>query len=262
MTTTTLKKLAEVTQYYFHAYGMTRKGGYGDDGKHTYWIRYSDYAALLQEVETYKRAKQENDERFMLERDEARQEVETLRQQNKSLTYDLFHATAHNGYARQEALEEAAKVCTDHIAWLRHTDVGGVNAKRIQTAETLLDAIRALQHTGEVPGPRDDKEMSTLADARLQTLEKRTVETYALRREVARYRWVSLAKEQPGGHIGKFLVTNNINARDAFGHMSHLWLVSMIHPQQDGSFMAFSECDTKIGNLTHWRAALEDGETP
>ena len=42
-------------------------------------------------------------------------------------------------HARQEALEEAAKVCTDHIAWLRQYD-----AEKMRTAATLLDAIRAL----------------------------------------------------------------------------------------------------------------------
>lgn len=44
--------------------------------------------ALNREAEAYKRAKAENDERFMIERDEARAEVTRLNRENKTLTED------------------------------------------------------------------------------------------------------------------------------------------------------------------------------
>jgi hypothetical protein len=48
------------------------------------------------------------------------------------------------------------------------------------------------------------------------------------------------------------LVTNSICARNAFGHMSHVWLVMMIHDQPGGGVCAFTEGDQKIHGLTHW----------
>lgn len=48
------------------------------------------------------------------------------------------------------------------------------------------------------------------------------------------------------------LVTNNIEARDAVGTMSHVWFVRMVHKQGDGTFLAFSESDVKIHGLTHY----------
>jgi hypothetical protein len=55
------------------------------------------------------------------------------------------------------------------------------------------------------------------------------------------------------------LVTNNIAARDAFGHYSHVWLTSLVQRKESGVFVAFAEpSDQLIENLTHWRPALPE----
>lgn len=78
--------------------------------------------------------------------------------------------------------------------------------------------------------------------------------------------WIPLAEHLPPEDGPKVLVTNNMGARNAFGHMSHVWLVSMVHKIEPGEetihgedklakwgrFMAFSEFDNVIANLTHW----------
>lgn len=64
---------------------------------------------------------------------------------------------------------------------------------------------------------------------------------------------------------GPILVTNNPQARDAHGNMSHLWLTRMIH-QSGGEYTAF--CDgsmNKVRCLTHYMVVLpptqsEEGE--
>lgn len=48
---------------------------------------------------------------------------------------------------------------------------------------------------------------------------------------------------------GPLLVTNNPDARTAFGDMSHCWVVSMVHKEDDGSYSAFIEGWTKIHSL-------------
>jgi hypothetical protein len=60
----------------------------------------------------------------------------------------LLQVQGERDRIRQETLEEAAKVCANHLAWLSYTNIGGVNAEKMRTASTLLDAIRAL---GEKP---------------------------------------------------------------------------------------------------------------
>lgn len=77
--------------------------------------------------------------------------------------------------------------------------------------------------------------------------------------------WVSLAERQPPKDCARLLVTNNITARDAYDHFCHLWLVHMVHKQDDGSFAAFDDHDRKIHGLTHWRYAVPEEssvETP
>lgn len=65
--------------------------------------------------------------------------------------------------------------------------------------------------------------------------------------------WVSTDNELPSPEDdGKVLVTNNIGAKDAFGHMSHVWAVYMIHKESDGIFTAFDEADRQIMGITHW----------
>lgn len=72
--------------------------------------------------------------------------------------------------------------------------------------------------------------------------------------------WVPIAEARPESHR-RLLVTNNINARDAFGRMSHVWLVRMIHEPSETDhehegWIAFDDSDRIIESLTHWRYAL------
>lgn len=85
--------------------------------------------------------------------------------------------------------------------------------------------------------------------------------------------WISFSDQLPDRtHTHPMiLVTNNIEARDSFGHMSHIWLVSMIHTHETqhrfnnyviaeaGEITAFENTsDTRIRNLTHWRPAVPE----
>jgi hypothetical protein len=75
--------------------------------------------------------------------------------------------------------------------------------------------------------------------------------------------WIRIDKCVPPKESGFLLVTNNIGARDAFGHMSHIWLVSLIFPQFAGGFSAYAEpSDRRVENLTHWRPAIPEEWKP
>ena len=51
------------------------------------------------------------------------------------------------------------------------------------------------------------------------------------------------------------IVTNNINARDAFGNMSHVWLTDFIH-YSEGQYSTFIDGGCKRAEyLTHWKYA-------
>lgn len=72
--------------------------------------------------------------------------------------------------------------------------------------------------------------------------------------------WIPLAEGTlpPTTPHPKILVTNNLPARGAYGFMSHVWLVNMVHhDSRDGSWVAY-EGDTKLWGLTHWRYALPE----
>lgn len=74
-------------------------------------------------------------------------------------------------------------------------------------------------------------------------------------------KWTALADKLPRENCPRLLVTNNINARDAFGHHCHIWLTYMVHLQSDGLYSAYSDSDQRIHNVTHWRYAVpEDAE--
>lgn len=66
--------------------------------------------------------------------------------------------------------------------------------------------------------------------------------------------WVKCSERLPEEHSGKILVTNNLEARDAFGHMSHIWLVQMIHDGgEEFGWFAFDDYDNRAPqNITHW----------
>ena len=50
------------------------------------------------------------------------------------------------------------------------------------------------------------------------------------------------------------IVTNNINAVDAHGEMSHVWLTSFVTRSEKSGYVTF-DADSKIMNLTHWKYA-------
>jgi len=49
----------------------------------------------------------------------------------------------------------------------------------------------------------------------------------------------------------KVLVTNNINSRDSYGQMSHVWCVNMVH-EDGGDFCAFAQDNRKIWGLKYY----------
>ena len=81
-----------------------------------------------------------------------------------------------------------------------------------------------------------------------------------------KFEWINCHKQMPPERCGKIFVTNNIRARDAFGHMSHVWLVSMLHRYEEGDktihdqdaiaeygqFTAFNDGDSRLCFITHW----------
>ncbi len=93
--------------------------------------------------------------------------------------------------------------------------------------------------------------------------------------------WIAFADRRPEPRYERgrevpshpdILVTNNLEARDRWGRMSHLWLVSMVHYHDDGpsifngrelagkgEITAFAQpCDFALRNLTHWRPAVPE----
>lgn len=53
----------------------------------------------------------------------------------------------------------------------------------------------------------------------------------------------------------RVLVTNNLNARDAHGGMSHVWIGNIIkssEPKRYGKFVTFDEGDARIHDITHY----------
>lgn len=64
--------------------------------------------------------------------------------------------------------------------------------------------------------------------------------------------WKPINTAPLGGRSPRFLVTNNLNARDAFGNMCHVWLVPMIH-EEGGGFFAYQDGTMqRVYGLTHW----------
>jgi len=83
--------------------------------------------------------------------------------------------------------------------------------------------------------------------------------------------WIPLAERQPADDEPHFLVTNNLEARNAHGHRSHVWLVVMVHEAKPGEktihgddklevfgrFSAFDDADVRVRRLTHWASIRE-----
>lgn len=54
------------------------------------------------------------------------------------------------------------------------------------------------------------------------------------------------------------IVTNNINATNNRGEMSHLWLTNFVQKpsgENCGDFICFDDADRKICFLSHWKYA-------
>lgn len=66
--------------------------------------------------------------------------------------------------------------------------------------------------------------------------------------------FTSLEKELPkkNRHI---IVTNNINATNAFGEMSHVWMTTFLQKSDVEGFITFDAADRKIIGITHWKYA-------
>ena len=77
--------------------------------------------------------------------------------------------------------------------------------------------------------------------------------------------------ENPGPTHGYILVTNNLEARDRWGKMSHVWLVAMVHTHEtdnvfNGNVLAVAgeitalahPGDMRVRGLTHWRPAVPE----
>lgn len=58
-----------------------------------WWVRAEDYDAIVHELGAYRRAKQENDQRFQIELDEAREEVRRLRSRLRDYTHRIGRDT-------------------------------------------------------------------------------------------------------------------------------------------------------------------------
>lgn len=70
--------------------------------------------------------------------------------------------------------------------------------------------------------------------------------------------WVSVEDALPPEHGPPLIVTNNLSGRNAFGHMSHVFQVSMLHSDGEGGFCAFTDdlSMQKIWGVTHWMPIL------
>jgi len=126
--------------------------------------------------------------------------------------------------SRAQALEEAAKwhesEAEGYEAEIGGTDVTGLMLAKEHRISAI--AIRALSSQ-----PVSDH----IADAGKMVADG----------------WLPIEKEPDNEH-GPFLVTNNPNALNAFGRPSHVWCVSGIYKEKDGSFCAF-EGNQKIHGL-------------
>lgn len=82
--------------------------------------------------------------------------------------------------------------------------------------------------------------------------------------------WTAFCDAMPELHR-KLLVTNNLEARDAYGFASHVWLVDMVHFYTErfvwngDVFAEAGETIARVGlrdpylrHLTHWRYALPE----
>jgi hypothetical protein len=79
--------------------------------------------------------------------------------------------------------------------------------------------------------------------------------------------WTAFADRWPDEHHD-VIVTNNMNARDAHGRMSHVWIVWPQMTEHDnptfdsvkGEIIGFLHNHERVRNLTHWHPLPEPPE--
>ena len=68
--------------------------------------------------------------------------------------------------------------------------------------------------------------------------------------------FIPFMQRKPKSHK-HLIVTNNIEAKDAFGEMSHVWLTTLWIKSDDTNYgiVTYDAADRRIVNLTHWKYA-------
>jgi hypothetical protein len=66
--------------------------------------------------------------------------------------------------------------------------------------------------------------------------------------------FISFDKQEPEEHK-HIIVTNNIGAKNFYGEMSHVWLVTFWTHTKDRGIITFDEGDKPILHITHWKYA-------
>lgn len=64
--------------------------------------------------------------------------------------------------------------------------------------------------------------------------------------------FVSLQDEKPKAK--KYIVvTNNIDAKNAHGEMSHVWMTNFLQHNMYDGYLIFDDADRCIIGITHWK---------
>jgi hypothetical protein len=66
--------------------------------------------------------------------------------------------------------------------------------------------------------------------------------------------FISFDKQEPEEHK-HIIVTNNIDAKNAYGEMSHVWLTTWWSWTKDRGILIFDEGDKPVLHITHWKYA-------
>lgn len=65
-------------------------------------------------------------------------------------------------------------------------------------------------------------------------------------------KWIEVEAGQPDENR-RLLVTNNIDARDAFGQPSHVWIINLLQEDDEAGWYCGYSGDDLIRSITHWR---------
>lgn len=84
-------------------------------------------------------------------------------------------------------------------------------------------------------------------------MDDQEIEGHAKTRATGKIASVSNWRPITGEIRRKVLVTNNLNARDAHGQMSHVWVASLVQIDDSGKeFITFTDHWQKIWGLSHY----------